>query len=1111
MTANVLNTNIVFTETTQFPYYDDFDESKQFHKILFRPGYAVQARELTQLQTILQAQIERFGNHVFRNGSLVLGGQMSVDDGFTHINLASTYVGTDIDPSVFVGGYIQWSANNRARAYVIAAQDATTTEPHVLAIKYVTGRKFGHGDTIKLVNGTDHANIAASSSNGGSVVVSIQDGIFFINGYFVKSPAQSIIASAFSPLANCKIGLAYTPSIVDENDDISLLDPAQESSNYQAPGATRLAIDLVLTTRPLDSDDDESQFIELLKIEAGVIKKWIKYPIYSELGDSLARRTFDESGSYTVSPFRITYKDHPTDDTKLIAVISRGKAYIEGHEFETISDTNLELNRARATININSYDLSCTYGNYFVGQNLAGSFDHTTFALADIHSVPSEYIDRTAQLAYDSTKIGTTRIRSMEYYASTNAANVGDRTYKVSLTGTKFRKLQTNANTIVALTANTVGLWSNALNQTLSANADAYRGASLILTVGTVKNVYRITGWNGGTKVANLVTNIITTPSSTTNAVIAFDIAAAESLTVSSLTSGAPSERANINFSTASKFPATATGDAYLTETNLDSLIFKFPQPYVKAGSLSDQSFAYRKKFSTTFSGLSASIAVDASKESFSGSISGVTSSTLLSNYLVIGSDQSVVALSAVSVDGTQTATLTSVSYNGTATVYAKVNLNAGNNILPKRKTLVTGNTTHFVRHAANGMFIQNGVNTSIYLVAGQTLLVQPTRAQNQPMTLGVSDVKRVSAIYDLGTLPATGALVTGYSDVSTKYIFRDGQTDSFYDHSSISLSPYAGDGPRGPLLVCYDYYDHTVGETDDGLGYFSVDSYPNANTTAGYSAIPSYTAIDGSVLELRDCIDFRPKRTNATNTDPAFTLSGIRIPVINSDFDADYAFYLPRRDLITLTTNENNAFEVISGIAAQYPILPRNKEHSMVLYKILMPAYTESYNDVMSQFVENKRYTMRDIGVLETRIENLEYYETLSRLESAASNAVILDEFGLERTKYGIIVDDFTGHGIGDVLNIDYKCSIDKIDGALGPAWLRKMFVMPVYSSTNVVKTNDFCHLSYEEVPLVSQGSATRTENVQPFMFADFIGNIILSPAVVSDVTTNIAPSVLI
>jgi len=57
------------------PYYDDYDADKKFLRMLFKPGYAVQARELTQLQTILQKQVERFGDHIFKDGSVVTGGQ----------------------------------------------------------------------------------------------------------------------------------------------------------------------------------------------------------------------------------------------------------------------------------------------------------------------------------------------------------------------------------------------------------------------------------------------------------------------------------------------------------------------------------------------------------------------------------------------------------------------------------------------------------------------------------------------------------------------------------------------------------------------------------------------------------------------------------------------------------------------------------------------------------------------------------------------------------------------------------------------------------------------------------------------------------------------------
>ena len=59
------------------PYYDDFSPDKNFHRVLFKPGYAVQARELTQSQTILQDQITKFADHVFKKNSPVNGGNVT--------------------------------------------------------------------------------------------------------------------------------------------------------------------------------------------------------------------------------------------------------------------------------------------------------------------------------------------------------------------------------------------------------------------------------------------------------------------------------------------------------------------------------------------------------------------------------------------------------------------------------------------------------------------------------------------------------------------------------------------------------------------------------------------------------------------------------------------------------------------------------------------------------------------------------------------------------------------------------------------------------------------------------------------------------------------------
>ena len=89
------------TDLNVSPYYDDFDEADNFHKVLFRPGYAIQARELTQLQSILQNQVERHGNHMFKEGSIVIPGQLSYSDSFQTLQLASTFASEEIDPSQY--------------------------------------------------------------------------------------------------------------------------------------------------------------------------------------------------------------------------------------------------------------------------------------------------------------------------------------------------------------------------------------------------------------------------------------------------------------------------------------------------------------------------------------------------------------------------------------------------------------------------------------------------------------------------------------------------------------------------------------------------------------------------------------------------------------------------------------------------------------------------------------------------------------------------------------------------------------------------------------------------------------------------------------------------
>ena len=175
------------------PYYDDFDEDNNFMRVLFRPGYSVQARELTQLQTILSNQIEKFGNHIFKSGSPIIGGKVSLDRKANYILLQSQYGGTDIDATQFLNKTIvSFGSGKNVRAKVIAIDTTDATTP-ALIIKYLSGDKFAENENIRVYGEDIFATLRTSNATGGSLVASIQEGVYYFKGQFVKVVPQFLL------------------------------------------------------------------------------------------------------------------------------------------------------------------------------------------------------------------------------------------------------------------------------------------------------------------------------------------------------------------------------------------------------------------------------------------------------------------------------------------------------------------------------------------------------------------------------------------------------------------------------------------------------------------------------------------------------------------------------------------------------------------------------------------------------------------------------------------------------------------------------------------------------------------------------------------------------
>jgi hypothetical protein len=128
--ATVANTVSISTNLNVSPYYDDFDETKNFHRILFRPGLAVQARELTQMQSIIQNQIDRFAENIFKEGSIVRGCQASYEQDIEYLKLRdNSSTGQSVNAAAFLGKTITGSTNKIQATVIDTSVGAEANTP----------------------------------------------------------------------------------------------------------------------------------------------------------------------------------------------------------------------------------------------------------------------------------------------------------------------------------------------------------------------------------------------------------------------------------------------------------------------------------------------------------------------------------------------------------------------------------------------------------------------------------------------------------------------------------------------------------------------------------------------------------------------------------------------------------------------------------------------------------------------------------------------------------------------------------------------------------------------------------------------------------------------
>ena len=431
------------------PFFDDFDKDDNFYRVLFKPGFPIQARELTQLQSILQNQVESFGSHMFKEGSMVIPGNITYNDAYSAVKINPDHLGIDV--TVYTKQLHGKNIRGQSSGVVATIDDCrfptdgSEYTDITLYVNYTTSgtdnevSSFEDGEILILEDditygnttinsGETIASLISENATSTSSIVSVGEGVFFIRGTFVNIQKSSIILDPYTNNSSYRVGLTILEEIVSAKDDKSLYDNAKGFSNFAAPGADRLKISATLSKKAINDYDDKT-FVELIRIDDGEIKVLKESSDYNLIRDYFAKRTFDESGNYAVENFEVQINESlndresnegvyfegeqteqgntPSED--LMAVkISSGTAYVKGYDVDFVNTTIIDVEKPRDVEKINNAQVPFEFGTKLKLNNVHGT---PQISLATSNTI-SLYDERrgSSVTASNGNRIGAARV-----------------------------------------------------------------------------------------------------------------------------------------------------------------------------------------------------------------------------------------------------------------------------------------------------------------------------------------------------------------------------------------------------------------------------------------------------------------------------------------------------------------------------------------------------------------------------------------------------------------------------------------------------------------------------------------------------------------------------
>jgi len=979
------------------PFYDDYNEDKQYYRILFRPSTAVQARELTQIQTIMQKQISRFGDSIYKDGSIVEGCNFTQYPNLAQVKFKDSNTTTYDFTLLTVGNYdptanishlsnspLLVSNTSGLRAAIFEANPGAestissgipdTNRAYVLYLNtgYVSSNPVSTFSTTSeqidvygpnqskqgILNPANFLGSIYTLSSNSSVNalgvgygIHIGEGIIYQKGFFLNTkPGNFVIKEHSSNVFGIKVGFSTSEYIVKPVEDTSLYDNSIGSPNYSAPGAYRLK--LVPSLVSYDSSNNSvtipTGFLAIIDYSGTAKNQAVitaKDPIYSIVGDMIAQRTKEEAGDYIVKPFQINVESSGNPNT-FYYTASPGIGYIDGYRVEYQSTRRIEVPRG-----VNSQDLigqrtTVNFGNYIIVNEVSGIFDIGGMVSVGIYDVPQKVISENLSASAPlGDLIGTATIRSFQYNSGTKGTgSIGSETYRLYITNINMNpgyNFQSGAKSFYV--NGTYGkVFADIVLNGGYAQLSGSKG-NLIFNTGLsgLKRLTSNTGVNNTSYIYRSTLDPATLSSSGTSASATFTLSADQfNYGVGSI-GDIQSSEINIFFNsnvTANIFPSIVFGGSIGGTSN--TTCSNLTVSSITAGFDTFLKPGNSLKLASTASGTTYHVIKKIN------SANSLTISPPVSPTPSAGS----IYIHRFFKAGTQidfTGSGNTISFSSTSgkvqqmTVHVGINLDGVNSNTLRAQVPIARTTATPI-----GLDVHKDVYVAINCAshpAGST----------GPWTLGIPDVYKVSSIYVGANFANTNPDRVGW------FKFNNGQTDNYYGLSYISILPnyQSGITSQSNILVRLNHFSPNI--TSTMATFTSVDSYPinDSNpTNPSYIAtaeIPVYNDISNGIYDLRNYIDVRPFVTNTaiSATNPAnatinpanntsqFYSAALKVAIEpDSIFEYNAEFYLPRYDALLIT--KDGSLIVKSGTPSFNPKQPSINSSGLKVADILVPPY---------------------------------------------------------------------------------------------------------------------------------------------------------------------------